>query len=92
LPEQVYIAFNAIHQISFNRSAQGSRYLFEITIDLLFVVDVILNGCTAFYDESGELVGAVRSNQVDDAGRQKPPRPDFKATWAHYSQSEFRPS
>ena len=31
-------------------------FFIELTVDILFMVDVIVNLCSAFYDSEGELV------------------------------------
>ena len=61
----IYVAFNVVWRISFNAQATGMIFLFEIAIDIYFTVDVILNCNTAFYDESGDLIGVNSKGKAD---------------------------
>jgi hypothetical protein len=56
----VYVSFNVIWRVTFNTQPTGFYFYFESAIDMFFVMDVVLNFHTAFYDRSGDLQG-VRS-------------------------------
>ena len=60
----VYVSFNVIWRVTFNTKAEGFYYYFETGIDLYFVVDIILNLHTAFYDRSGDLQGLHPAGRV----------------------------
>ena len=54
----VYVSFNVIWRVTFNTVPEGIYFYIESFIDYYFMVDVILNFHTAFYDGSGDLRGA----------------------------------
>ena len=74
----IYIAFFTIWRIAFNSDAEGGWEWFELGIDIFFTVDIVLNFHTAFYDESGDLVG------VKTSGR-RTSKADFKKLYYNYA-------
>jgi hypothetical protein len=75
----IYVAFNVIWRVSFNVEPQGILYWFELGIDIFFSVDVVLNLHTAYYNDSGDLVGVKTSGK-------KVGKPDYWALYSHYAR------
>ena len=59
----VYVAFTVVFRVAFNVPATGKMFWLEVAIDLYFVVDVVLNFHTAYYDSSGDLVAIAPTNK-----------------------------
>ena len=59
----MYVAFTVVFRVAFNVPATGKMFWLEVAIDLYFVVDVVLNFHTAYYDSSGDLVAIAPTNK-----------------------------
>lgn len=44
------------------------------------------NGCTAYYDQDGDLIGAKKGVRIALNGKRLPPVADFGALWLHYAK------
>ena len=73
----VYVAFTVTYRLSFNVEAEGGMMVFDLLVDVYFIMDVIFNFHTAFYDESGDLAG------VKD-GQEGQPVADLRAMYKNY--------
>ena len=73
----VYVAFTVTYRLCFNIEVDGFAFFFDVLVDLYFIIDVVLNFHTAFYDESGDLAG------VKD-GREGQPVADLGAMYWNY--------
>jgi CRP-like cAMP-binding protein len=58
----IYVAFSVIWRVCFNVPAEGWMAVLEALIDIYFLADVILNLHTAYYDQSGDLIGLAPTN------------------------------
>jgi hypothetical protein len=75
----IYVAFSIVWRMCFNVEASGGYYLWELGIDIYFSIDVILNFHTAYYNDSGDLVGVKSSGGGSG-------KPDYLALYSHYAQ------
>eukprot|EP01047_Picozoa_sp_COSAG01_P020370 COSAG01_NODE_1158_length_11469_cov_101.645646_5_plen_639_part_00 len=75
----IYVAFGTIWRIAFNVDPTGIFYWFELSIDIYFTADVVLNFHTAYYNDSGDLVGVK-------TGGSKVGRADYWALYSNYAR------
>mmetsp|Transcript_60993 Transcript_60993/g.141016 ORF Transcript_60993/g.141016 Transcript_60993/m.141016 type:complete len:625 (-) Transcript_60993:201-2075(-) len=52
----VYVAIMVPFRVGLREPAVGNMYIFELTVDALFVVDIVFNFFTAVEDEDGSVV------------------------------------
>ncbi len=74
----LYISYAVVWRLSFNVPAEGFWLYFEVSIDVFFGIDILLNLHTAFYNESGDLIGIKTSGK--NAGKA-----DFKKLYWNYA-------
>jgi hypothetical protein len=75
----IYVAYTITYRLAFNIVLTTSWYVWELLVDFYFIIDVVLNFHTAFYDESGDLKG-VRD------GSEGTPEADVSALYRNYAK------
>eukprot|EP01047_Picozoa_sp_COSAG01_P009834 COSAG01_NODE_410_length_17384_cov_20.323691_1_plen_975_part_00 len=53
----IYVAYTITYRLAFNLTLSTAWYVWELLVDTYFIIDVVLNFHTAFYDECGDLRG-----------------------------------